>query len=91
MKYSILEVVVFLIAIYLSNYVYNLISRFKANSVWRFPEDYHEYATIETESGQIRGQLHRSLFDQKYFYSFRGVPFAKPPVEKLRFKVKAEF
>ncbi|XP_031619759.1 esterase B1-like [Contarinia nasturtii] len=45
-----------------------------------------EYCTIETESGFIRGKENYTLFDSKLYYSFRGIPFAKPPINDLRFK-----
>lgn len=46
-----------------------------------------QFCTIETESGQIRGKSNSTLFQRKLFYSFRGIPFAKPPIDDLRFKV----
>lgn len=46
-----------------------------------------EYCTIEIEHGRIRGKLNRTLFDGKLFHSFRGIPFAKPPLNEFRFKV----
>lgn len=42
---------------------------------------------VSTNSGQIRGILNYTLFDDLPFYSFRGIPFGKPPVGNLRFKV----
>lgn len=46
-----------------------------------------QFQTINTENGPIRGQLMSTIYDAKPFYSFRGVPFAKPPINDLRFKV----
>lgn len=46
-----------------------------------------DFCTIQTKSGKIRGQLNWTLFENTRFYSFRGVPFAKPPIGKFRFKV----
>lgn len=46
-----------------------------------------EYCTINTTYGRIRGQQNRTTLDNKAFYSFRGIPYAKPPVGNLRFKV----
>lgn len=46
-----------------------------------------QYCTIKTKSGQIRGKRNRTLFDGKLYYSFRGIPFAEPPTNELRFKV----
>lgn len=46
-----------------------------------------QFCTISTKSGRIRGKQNRTLFENKLYYSFRGVPFAKPPINELRFKV----
>ncbi|GAB6023359.1 Carboxylesterase 5A [Chamberlinius hualienensis] len=40
---------------------------------------------IEIENGKLRGTVSNSLNGRKY-YSFRGIPFAKPPIGPLRFK-----
>lgn len=42
---------------------------------------------IETNSGSIRGRLETSIWKKVDFYAFRGIPYAKPPVGDLRFKV----
>lgn len=49
--------------------------------------DINQFCTIETKSGKIRGKLNQTLFENTNFYSFRGVPFAKPPINTRRFKV----
>lgn len=46
-----------------------------------------QFCTIKINSGQIRGKENRTLLENKLFYSFRGIPFAKPPINDLRFKV----
>lgn len=43
---------------------------------------------VDTEYGKVRGQQRITLFDSKVYYSFRGIPFAQPPVGELRFQVK---
>lgn len=59
-----------------------------SNIVWDYyVTNYSNFFTIEIEHGRIRGKLNRTLFDGKFFYSFRGIPFAKPPLGELRFKV----
>lgn len=56
--------------------------------LWDFvQDDDNQYCTVEIEHGRIRGKLNRTLFDGKFFASFRGIPFAKPPLGELRFKV----
>lgn len=51
--------------------------------------DYHEniYKTVEIKNGAVRGIMNKTILNQKDFYSFRGIPFAKPPLGELRFKV----
>lgn len=43
---------------------------------------------VDTEFGQVRGYQQFTIFENKTFYSFRGIPYAKPPSGELRFKVK---
>lgn len=43
------------------------------------------FPIIETKNGQIRGNILSSRHENP-FYSFRGIPFAKPPINELRFK-----
>lgn len=45
------------------------------------------YCTINTNSGRIRGKQNQTLFDKIPYFSFRGIPFAQPPIGDLRFKV----
>jgi carboxylesterase type B len=45
-----------------------------------------ETATVTVAQGALRGREETSKC-QKVYYSFRGIPYAKPPVGFLRFKV----
>lgn len=47
----------------------------------------HEFKVVNTESGAVRGKSATTLWEEKPYYLFKGVPFAEPPVKKLRFKV----
>jgi Carboxylesterase family len=38
--------------------------------------------------GTMEGYVGASYINEKPFFHFRGVPFAQPPVDALRFKVK---
>lgn len=58
--------------------------------IWTFRQNPTEFCTIETSHGPVRGKQNRTLFEKKSFYSFRGIPFAKPPIGELRFKVEIE-
>lgn len=54
------------------------------------PNDDNQFCTVTTNNGRIRGKLNQTLFDQMLYYSFRGIPFAKPPIGNLRFKVNKQ-
>lgn len=41
---------------------------------------------VETNYGPVRG-LKRTSAVGDQFFSFRGIPYAKPPIGELRFKV----
>lgn len=45
------------------------------------------YRTVETKNGAVRGILKKTIFHKKSYFQFMGIPFAKPPVGDLRFKV----
>lgn len=42
---------------------------------------------VETKNGQVRGRRETSLRNKVDFFAFRGIPYAKPPLGDLRFKV----
>lgn len=41
---------------------------------------------VQTRNGQVRGVIRRSIEGFGYC-AFLGIPYAKPPVDDLRFKV----
>lgn len=45
------------------------------------------YKTVVTENGAVRGRLNSSYLHQKLYYGFKGIPYGKPPIGELRFKV----
>lgn len=47
-----------------------------------------QYRIIGTINGEVRGIKKSTLLRGVPFYSFKGIPYAKPPVDELRFKVK---
>nr|CAD7415844.1 unnamed protein product [Timema cristinae] len=42
--------------------------------------------TVVTKQGTLRGDTQTSKYSDNTFYSFKGVPYAKPPLGDLRFK-----
>lgn len=50
------------------------------------PGDLDTYKTVVTENGAVRGRLNSTYLEQKLYYAFRGIPYAKPPIGELRFK-----
>lgn len=42
---------------------------------------------VNTNGGKIRGFESNSILDGKKYYSFLGIPYAKPPLGDLRFQV----
>lgn len=41
---------------------------------------------VNVEQGQLKGKSETD-YEGRIFYSFMGIPYAKPPIEDLRFKV----
>lgn len=52
--------------------------------------DTEQFKTIEIESGLIRGKVLRSFYSNNEYFAFRGIPYAKPPVNDLRFEIPQE-
>lgn len=46
---------------------------------------------VEIETGRLRGKESKAYYSRKKYCSFLGVPFAKPPVEDLRFRVSKHY
>lgn len=42
--------------------------------------------TVKTRFGEVRGNIEKSSEGDDY-YSFKGIPYAKPPIGLLRFTV----
>lgn len=45
-----------------------------------------KYPIVEISDGKVRGTVLKNL-DGEDYYAFLGIPYAKPPIGKLRFKV----
>ena len=48
-----------------------------------------EDVTVATTKGRIRGERVDADMGQ-YYYAFKGIPYAKPPVKELRFQVNID-
>lgn len=42
---------------------------------------------VKTRLGKVRG-YNRATFNGRQFHAFEGIPYAQPPIGKLRFQVK---
>lgn len=67
-----------------SIYIFSFISLIRVNCDL---VDESIYRTVETKNGAVRGILKKTIFHQKSYFQFMGIPFANPPVGELRFKV----
>lgn len=45
---------------------------------------------VAVKQGQLKGTIDTDL-DGQPFYKFKGIPYAKPPIGPLRFKVCIQF
>lgn len=52
---------------------------------------FDENPVVYTEYGSVRGQQQFTLFQKKSYYAFKGIPYAKPPLAGLRFKVYNQY
>lgn len=46
-----------------------------------------ESPVVQTKNGELRGKILTTLLAQRKFYAFQGIPYAKPPINDLRFRV----
>lgn len=49
--------------------------------------DDQEYKVTNTNSGPVKGLKLLTKYENKDYYSYKGIPYAKPPIGPLRFKV----
>lgn len=45
-----------------------------------------QYKQVRSITGPVRGERRLSLFDQRQYYAFRGIPYAEKPIGPDRFK-----
>jgi bile salt-stimulated lipase len=45
---------------------------------------------VTIEQGTLQGLQYNTKLSYKPYVSFLGIPYAKPPIDDLRFKVKSE-
>lgn len=46
-----------------------------------------QYKIFDTDDGKVRGIKSSTLIKGDPYYAFKGIPYAKPPLGDLRFKV----
>jgi len=44
---------------------------------------------VRVQEGKLIGTVEENIYGNKYF-AFRGIPYAKPPLGELRFKVNTQ-
>lgn len=49
--------------------------------------DQDDYKIVNTKYGDVRGKFLKTLFDDGKYFAFQGIPYAKSPINELRFKV----
>ncbi|KAG8298340.1 hypothetical protein J6590_016228 [Homalodisca vitripennis] len=50
-----------------------------------------ESVILQTRLGRLKGLVQQSVLTGKPYYSFRGIPYGKPPLGELRFKAPQPF
>lgn len=50
-----------------------------------------DFKVIETGDGAVRGVKETTFWKRVDYYSFKGIPYAKKPIGRLRFKVNTSF
>lgn len=48
----------------------------------------NETVDVTLKQGVLSGTVEATFLKQQNYYSFKGVPYAEPPVGKLRFQVR---
>lgn len=46
---------------------------------------------VETTHGKVLGKKMKTLLNGDSYYGFMGIPYAKPPINELRFLVSFKF
>lgn len=47
----------------------------------------NDFSVVDTLHGTLRGRKVFTVLNQKPYFTFRGIPYAQPPVGELRFRV----
>lgn len=49
--------------------------------------DAENFKIIQIENGSIRGKVLQTIYLKIDYFAFRGIPYAKPPINNLRFEI----
>ncbi|XP_011295279.1 esterase B1 [Musca domestica] len=64
-----------------------LLGKFLRHQFEQYQLRTNEYEVVQTSCGQIRGCKFNNVYrEYGQYYSFEGIPFAKPPLGELRFR-----
>lgn len=47
----------------------------------------NETINIKLKQGDLSGTIEKTFLKKQDYYAFRGIPYAEPPIGRLRFKV----
>uniref|UniRef100_A0A1I8PK08 carboxylesterase n=1 Tax=Stomoxys calcitrans TaxID=35570 RepID=A0A1I8PK08_STOCA len=66
----------------------SLLAKILKHQVWvDYQTSTNEYEVTKTQCGLVKGRKRRNVYpEQGYYYAFEGIPYAQPPVGKLRFR-----